>query len=59
MAKRTVRTRDVEYIQVEPNSEGVKGWFFDFSRVYWKPYEGERVKKKSKWMFNGYPMGGR
>ena len=58
VAKRTVRTRDVEYIQVEPNSGGVKGYFFDFGRVYWKPYEGERVKKKSKWMFNGYPMGG-
>jgi hypothetical protein len=56
VAKRTVRTRDVEYIQVEPNDTRVKGYFFDFSRVYWKPYEGERVKKDSNWMFNGTPL---
>ncbi len=51
-----VRTRDVYYIQVDPNPARVKGYFFDFSRVYWKPFEGEKVKKKSKWMFNGFPM---
>ncbi|MDR2912421.1 MAG: DUF4919 domain-containing protein [Alistipes sp.] len=56
IANRQVRTRDVEYIQVERNPEGVKGYFFDFSRVYWKPYGGPRVSKKHKWMFNGTPM---
>jgi hypothetical protein len=53
---RQVRTREVEYIQVKRNSAGVKGYYFDFSRVYWKPFEGERVKKQSKWMFNGTPI---
>ena len=51
-----IRSRDVEYIQVDRNSAGVKGYFFDFSRVYWKPFEGERVKRRSKWMFNGTPI---
>ena len=51
-----IRSRDVEYIQVDRNPAGVKGCFFDFSRVYWKPFEGERVTKKSKWMFNGTPI---
>ncbi len=56
VAKRTVRTRDVEYIQVERNSAGVRGYFFNFGRVYWKPYEGERVRKRSNWMINGYRL---
>ncbi len=56
IVNRQVRTRDVEYIQVGRNSAGTKGYFFDYSRVYWKPFEGERVKKGSKWMFNGTPM---
>lgn len=51
-----VRTRDVYYIQVDKNPLGVRGYFFDFSRVYWRPYEGERIQKKSKWMFNGTPL---
>lgn len=56
IVNRQVRTREVEYIQVGRNPAGVKGYFFNFGRVYWKPYEGERVKKKSKWQFNGYPL---
>ena len=56
VANRTVRTLDVEYIQVEPNAARTRGYFFNFGRVYWKPYEGERVKKKSKWLFNGTPI---
>ncbi len=53
---RQVRSRDVEYIQVDRNSGGVRGYFFDFSRVYWRPFEGERVKKRSRWMLNGTPL---
>jgi hypothetical protein len=53
---RQVRSRNVEYVQVGRNSAGVRGYFFDFSRVYWKPFEGERVRKPSKWMFNGTPL---
>ena len=56
VVNRQVRSRDVEYIQVGRNDAGVKGYFFDFGRVYWRPYEGERVKKKSRWMINGYPL---
>jgi hypothetical protein len=31
---RQVRARDVEYIQVERNSKGVDGYFFNFGRIY-------------------------
>jgi hypothetical protein len=31
---RQVRSRDVEYIQVERNAKGVKGYFFNFGRIY-------------------------
>ncbi len=51
-----LRTRDVYYIQVERNPARIKGYFFDFSRVYWRPYEGERIGRKSRWMFNGTPL---
>jgi len=54
--KSTVRTRDVEYVQVARNSQGVKGFFFDFSRVYLKPFEGERVKREHRWELNGTPI---
>ena len=56
IANRQVRSRSVEYVQLEKNSGGVKGYFFDYSRVYWKPYEGEPVKRKSKWMLNDIPL---
>ncbi len=56
IVNKQVRSRDVEYIQVGRNSASVRGYFFDFGRVYWRPYEGERVGRKSKWMFNGTPL---
>ncbi len=56
IANRQVRSRTVEYIQVEKNDNGVRGLFFNYDRVYWKPYAGERIKKKSKWEFNGMPL---
>ncbi len=56
IANRQVRSRSVEYVQLDKNSSGIKGYFFDYSRVYWKPYEGEPVKRKSKWMLNDIPL---
>ncbi len=56
VANRQVRSNTVEYIQVEPNADKVRGYFFNYERVYWRPYEGERVKKKSNWEFNGIPL---
>jgi hypothetical protein len=53
---RQVRSRSVEYVQVEKNRENIKGYFFDYSRVYWNPYSGERVRRKSKWELNGIPL---
>ncbi len=56
IANRQVRSRNVEYVQVEKNPSGVKGYFFDYSRIYWKPYGGVPVKRKSKWMLNDIPV---
>ncbi len=56
IANRQVRSRTVEYIQVEPNPAKVKGYFFNYERVYWNPYDGERIQKKSNWQFNGIPL---
>jgi hypothetical protein len=56
IVNRQVRSTDVEYLQFDRNSARVRGWFFDFSRVYWKPYEGERRQRKSNWEFNGIPL---
>ena len=56
IANRQVRTLDVEYIQVEKNRRGVKGYFFNFERVYWKPYDGPRKQPKSNWEINGMPV---
>ncbi len=56
IANRQVRSRTVEYIQVEKNDQRVRGYFFNYERVYWKPYSGERVGKKSNWEFNGIPL---
>lgn len=53
---RQVRSRSVEYIQLSRNAEGIRGFFFDFSRVYWKPFEGERVRRNSRWMLNDIPL---
>lgn len=53
---RQVRSNTVEYLQLEPNRERAKGYFFNYERVYWKPYEGERVKKRSNWELNGIPL---
>lgn len=56
IARRQVRSRTVEYIQVEPNPGKVRGCFFNYERVYWNPYDGERIEKKSNWEFNGIPL---
>lgn len=53
---RQVRSRTVEYIQVDRNRVGVKGFFFDYGRIYWKPYDGPRVERERNWLFNGYPI---
>lgn len=52
---RQVRSSSTEYIRLEKNPD-IKGLFFDFGRVYWKPYEGEPVRRKSRWMLNDIPL---
>jgi hypothetical protein len=56
IVNRQVRSEDVEYLQFDKNRQRLKGWFFDFGRVYWNPYEGDRLRRKSRWEFNGIPL---
>jgi hypothetical protein len=52
--KRIVVSRSVEYIEVEKNDQGVKGFYFDFSRIYWKKPEDTPKKEKG----NGFLLNG-
>jgi hypothetical protein len=56
VVNRQVRKMDIEYLQLAPNRERIKGYFIDFSRVYSRPFDGERKKRKSKWELNGIPL---
>lgn len=54
---RQVRSRSVEYIQLKvKDSEGNRGYFFDFSRVYMKRPETEKPKEERKWKINDMPI---
>lgn len=53
---RQVRTRTVEYVRLDRNREGIRGFFFDFGRIYWGPFEGEPVRRNSRWMLNDIPL---
>lgn len=57
IANRQVRSLTVEYLQLEKNREGVKGYFFNYERVYWRPFDGKRKEPQSRWMINGVPVG--
>ena len=54
---RQVRSRSVEYIQLRvKDTDGNRGYFFDFSRVYLKRPEVERPKEERKWKLNDMPL---
>lgn len=46
--KRMIISRTVEYIDLEKKDGKVKGYYFDYSRVYWKKPEGYDNRQK-KW----------
>ena len=51
--KRRVVTRTVEYIQLVKPDGKIKGYYFDFGRVYWKRPETVREKRVQGIEFNG------
>lgn len=59
VTKRLVVSRTTEYITVanEKGRQQGKGYYFDYSRVYWSDPE-DAPKKEHRWKINDYPMGG-
>ena len=59
VAKRLVVSRTTEYITVanENGRQLSKGYYFDYSRVYWGNPE-DAPQKERRWKINDYPIGG-
>lgn len=56
VGKRTVVSRSVEYIDLPAREDRkTKGYYFDFSRVYWNKPD-ERPKPERRWQFNNLPL---
>lgn len=55
---RMVRSRTVEYIALTEKDGNVKGYFFDFGRMYWrKPDKPQREKRVDGFEINGIKVG--
>ena len=50
--KSRVISRTVEYVPFEVARNKVKGYYFDFSRVYWNKPENYTFKRERTWQFN-------
>lgn len=57
--KRLVVSRTTEYITVsdEKGHKPAKGYYFDYSRIYWGKPE-DAPQKERRWKINDYPLGG-
>ena len=51
--KRQVVTRTVEYVPLVVRDGRVKGYYFDFGRVYWRKPDNLPEKRSQGWQFNG------
>lgn len=49
-------SRSTDFIPVVEKREGVKGYYFDFSRIYWKKPENFEKQRSGGWEFNGVKM---
>ena len=50
--KSQVISRTVEFVPFEVPHDKVKGYYFDFSRIYWNKPEGYTFKRARTWQFN-------
>ncbi len=50
--KARVISREVEYVPFEVARNKVKGYYFDFSRIYWNKPENYTFKRERTWQFN-------
>lgn len=54
--KERVISRSVAYMPLLARQKGVKGYYFDFGRIYWHRPEKQPEKRSSGWEFNGIPL---
>lgn len=54
--KPVVESRTVEYIPLLIRTKGVKGYYFDYSRIYWYKPDNIPLKENNGWEFNGIPL---
>lgn len=50
--KARVISREVEYVPFEVSRNKIKGYYFDFSRIYWNKPENYTFKRERTWQFN-------
>ena len=54
VGKRRIMSRTVEHVALLEKFGDIKGYYFDFGRMYWKRPDNVEPKKKSRnWQFNG------
>lgn len=59
IGSRTVRSRTVEYVSLQKRDGNVKGYYFDFGRMYWKrPEKPQKEKRVDGFKINGIQVGG-
>ncbi len=55
--RRNIISRSVEYVRVAPNDDNVKGFYVDYSRLYWKrPETKPEVNSGSGFLLNGIKL---
>lgn len=56
MANRRVVSRTTEYISLARRDGRIRGYFFDFSRIFWND-PGEAPVRERRWKINDWPPG--
>ena len=50
--KGQIMSRTVEFVPFDAPRNKVKGYYFDYSRVYWNKPENYTFKRERTWQFN-------
>jgi len=58
VSKNIAISRTVEFLELTQKDGNNRGYFFDYSRVYWKQPSREPEEKKRTWQFNNLPPRG-
>jgi hypothetical protein len=50
--KGQIMSRTVEFVPFDRTRDRVKGYYFDYSRIYWNKPENYTFKRERTWQFN-------